>query len=615
MNRTVRNPAILLAIVSLLLSMLSASVEAQQDTRSHRMLELPTDGTSDIQRQVRLMQHLQSMFDPQDRNSKQNGLTPEQLQMLQSLMQSLGDDLPKELPKDLPQDMLPLLQQLAPELARSVQSDPNSRRQAEDLLRQFMKNRQLPRGAGSNGLPMPGNPQRPNNPPQNSTSPNPSNSPTNPEPNSGSNVQPTRNAQPGTDPLPNPVMSDDRLDRIAEEVRRWNERNRASSSNDTNTQPSGSPSSAPTTPGDADGAQQSWDQRLLERLQEQAALARDQAAQRATGPGSNTQSPTATDPSDNSNGPPSRVADLLRQLDSVPLDQLGPSASESTDENNDGRSDAEAAAEIRKRQKEVRDDLKKQGFRRTLNQIVSSAKSEARQAGSNTNGLNGPLAEVINGVGKDLVEIAKDAKIKFREATKSDSQSGSQSSASGNDRSRSGSSGSRSKSNSDHGGIRQATSEFFRDLAGAAAKPEPASATERPDPNSVMDDASSGSFVALTIAAIVLLAVAFLMFRPDGPLGRNSSYEGSHASLPERLRSRADVVAAFHHVALNGSESTEPWWHHRRVLNDFTTRDPRRSEPIAELTEVYEQARYLPEDEALSENQLLKAEQALRQCL
>lgn len=613
MNRTVRNPAIRLAVFSLLLSVLSAYVEAQQETRSHRMLELPTEGTSDIQRQVRLMQHLQSMFDPQDRNSKQNGLTPEQLQMLQSLMESMGDDLSE----DLAQDMLPLLQQLAPELARSVQQDPTSRRQAEQFLRQFMKNRQLPRGAGSNGLPMPGNSQRPKNQSQNSTSPKPSNSATKPEPNSGSNVQPSRNGQRGTDPLPNPVMSDERLDRIAEEVRRWNERNRASSSNNTNTQPSGSPSTSPTTPGDSGGAEQSWDQKLLERLQEQAALARDQAAQRATGPGSNTQSlsPTATDPADNSNGPPSRVADLLRQLDSVPLDQLGPSASESTEENNDERFSAEAAAEIRKRQKEVRDDLKKQGFRRTLNQIVSSAKSEARQAGPNANGLNGPLAEVIDGVGKDLVEIAKDAKIKFREATRSDSQSGSRSSASGNERSRSGSSGSRSKSNSDSGGIRQATSEFFKDLAGAAAKPEPASATERPDPNSVLDDASSGSFVALTIAAIVLMVVAFLMFRPDGPLGRNSSYEGSHASLPERLRSRADVVAAFHHVALNSSESTEPWWHHRRVLNDFTARDPRRSEPIAELTEVYEQARYLPEDEALSENQLMKAEQALRQCL
>ena len=73
--------------------------------------------------------------------------------------------------------------------------------------------------------------------------------------------------------------------------------------------------------------------------------------------------------------------------------------------------------------------------------------------------------------------------------------------------------------------------------------------------------------------------------------------------MAQGLKSRADVIRAFHQL-VKQSRAVSDWWTHRSIVKHFSSQTPQLATAISELAVVYEQARYYPEDVELSQQQL-----------
>ncbi|MEO2024532.1 MAG: DUF4129 domain-containing protein, partial [Fuerstiella sp.] len=80
------------------------------------------------------------------------------------------------------------------------------------------------------------------------------------------------------------------------------------------------------------------------------------------------------------------------------------------------------------------------------------------------------------------------------------------------------------------------------------------------------------------------------------------------------VRTKHDVVNAFHNMALQPSRQVQRWWTHRKVADHMLQDRPEHIQAVKVLTELYEQARYLPEETEFSQEQIQSARQALKQC-
>ncbi|MBL8819267.1 MAG: hypothetical protein JNL58_24765 [Planctomyces sp.] len=112
---------------------------------------------------------------------------------------------------------------------------------------------------------------------------------------------------------------------------------------------------------------------------------------------------------------------------------------------------------------------------------------------------------------------------------------------------------------------------------------------------------------------IALAGVAFVMARLGAPrlFDRLTSSTGHSEPLPQQLRSRRDIIRVFHAMALSPKNSAESWWTHRQVEKQLVQKSPQQSDAVRTLVEVYEQARYLPEELPLPPTQIAAAEQAM----
>lgn len=82
--------------------------------------------------------------------------------------------------------------------------------------------------------------------------------------------------------------------------------------------------------------------------------------------------------------------------------------------------------------------------------------------------------------------------------------------------------------------------------------------------------------------------------------------------MPKTIRTREDVVMAFHVIAARAPEVAATWWTHRRAAHALVEADPKSQAAVETLTVLYEQARYLPRDAAMTPEQLAEASQAVQ---
>lgn len=115
---------------------------------------------------------------------------------------------------------------------------------------------------------------------------------------------------------------------------------------------------------------------------------------------------------------------------------------------------------------------------------------------------------------------------------------------------------------------------------------------------------SSMTIAVLFVAALIGLLV-WLSRRRVAELADATAAQAEwvRTVMAQGLKTRADVVRAFHQL-VKQSRAVSDWWTHRSIVKHFSSQTPQLATAISELAVVYEQARYYPEDVELSQQQL-----------
>ena len=138
---------------------------------------------------------------------------------------------------------------------------------------------------------------------------------------------------------------------------------------------------------------------------------------------------------------------------------------------------------------------------------------------------------------------------------------------------------------------------------------------ESPEVGSLVRRLSAGPWpVAIAFLATLILASLLLARKEAKRVASAAARDDVWVKdiLRLGLRTRADVVRAFHHFALRRPDPIATWWTHRYVAARLSESSPNLRSVIQELTDVYEEARYLPPDVKLSAEQIERVHQALR---
>jgi hypothetical protein len=152
-------------------------------------------------------------------------------------------------------------------------------------------------------------------------------------------------------------------------------------------------------------------------------------------------------------------------------------------------------------------------------------------------------------------------------------------------------------------------------------------ATASPSPRSTQQASSSNEafwlpnpFNARVLEGLVVIAIAgaiaFFAFRYRyrSDQVRRELLELQLAPRIDEIRSRDDVVRAFHALAKQRFKSAQAWWTYGYVTEQFHRALPEHSTPIQTLSGIYEQARYFPIEHQLTTDQIEDAKFALKQC-
>jgi len=165
----------------------------------------------------------------------------------------------------------------------------------------------------------------------------------------------------------------------------------------------------------------------------------------------------------------------------------------------------------------------------------------------------------------------------------------------------------------------------MRDLAGGLLSDKPAANVPSPaaPQNSAVSLMPPGSLSAFdwTPALILggILATLMLLIPAARVIQRRTGQQPElrNSEFPlaaHEIRTRQDIVRAFHQLAKRCSRSVRPWWNHLQLATELSRVIPDRQQTVSELAAVYERARYQPVDHELTPAELSAAQLAIRRC-
>lgn len=272
---------------------------------------------------------------------------------------------------------------------------------------------------------------------------------------------------------------------------------------------------------------------------------------------------------------------------------------------------------------DIRSELEQQGFAQTLRKIVEQAREEslansndspghssdslAMRDGSSP-GQQGSMNRVLDGVRKDLVKSAHEAPLQSVAPDRTPSRA-TPSSAPPPVTER------RSALNT----VTKAAGNLLSDIATAPpSRPAPVRSSNAATTRGSADSQGTGS--RSTVGLLMLLAglglawyfVPHLLAAMNGPRLAESSLGGGMPHID--IRTRGDVIRAFHQYALRPATPAPTWWTHREVERQVADETPALQPAIQTLADLYEQARYLPDDANFTSDQIGTARRALEQC-
>ena len=291
--------------------------------------------------------------------------------------------------------------------------------------------------------------------------------------------------------------------------------------------------------------------------------------------------------------------------------------------------DAASGAGMQRPAMDVRTELEQQGFARTLQKLVEQAREESLVApsgalgassgsgaafdgqaggGGSSAGQQSSMSRIVDGLRKDLIGAA------------TENRSNPPSTSGRTDTARTTPPiSSAIERPSTFNNVTQAANNLLSDIATAPAP--------RPAPIRSPGSISSGGMTVpqesdtrSLFGLLMLLAVLGLVwyFAPQLMAGIGESQRKSSLVVgvihPADIRSRGDVVRAFHQFALRPATMAAEWWTHRAVEQRVAQETPSLQPAIQKLTDLYEQARYLPDDVDFTPDQIGTARQTLEQC-
>ena len=265
-------------------------------------------------------------------------------------------------------------------------------------------------------------------------------------------------------------------------------------------------------------------------------------------------------------------------------------------------------------QMDVRSELEEKGFAQTLQKIVEQSREESRadskassavSAGDNdagkgmSKGLEGSIVRMLDGIREDLVR-------EFSKAPPPPLQP----------------SGTRfaqpppplppstPKPPSTAGNVMKSVGNFFSEIANPPdAKPAQSRPSPTVSPSGASNSQQAGSqSTGPLLMLLVLLGLAWYFL----PQMLTSIQKKSHpvlgtvgGAIPSAaIRTREDVVRAFHRYALQSDMSVPTWWTHREVERQVAEATPTLQPSIQTLANLYEQARYLPDEADFTPEQI-----------
>ena len=284
---------------------------------------------------------------------------------------------------------------------------------------------------------------------------------------------------------------------------------------------------------------------------------------------------------------------------------------------------------------DVRSELEQQGFARTLQKLVEQAREDSLAAPSGASGATGGAMPIIEGSRPGPNELAgrggssagspssmsriMDGLQKGLSDAASESRSNPALPSGRTESARTSPSTSPVERPSTLSNVTKSANNMLSNIVTAPAP--------RPAPVRSTGSASSGGMTVpqggdsrSMIGLLMLLAVLGVVwyFTPQwiaaiGESQRKPSIVGD-VIHPADIRSRVDVVRAFHQFALRPATLAAEWWTHRAVEQQVAQESPALQPAIQTLTDLYEQARYLPDDADFGPDQIGSARQALEEC-
>ena len=167
-------------------------------------------------------------------------------------------------------------------------------------------------------------------------------------------------------------------------------------------------------------------------------------------------------------------------------------------------------------------------------------------------------------------------------------------------------------------------SKFAEQVMEASATSSTSNERERSNPTASptarpFEFSMPSGWLLLFLAATIVGLVSLWMYRRQSVQAtqlavHSISQHGDYIKQPELILNRADVVRAFHQLAYRIAHPLETWSTHRRIVNQVSRTSPEIHSPVRVISEVYEQARYLPSDMELSQDQLASVRKAIQAC-
>lgn len=328
-------------------------------------------------------------------------------------------------------------------------------------------------------------------------------------------------------------------------------------------------------------------------------------------PGSSTNSPDGTSVASSEAGRPVGTSQGNSHNGTGNAAVTGTPSTELTEDNHDATraADAESAEDRLKAQRNERlDDVRdsSKSLRQKLIDIAKLARSESGQTSSSTaessrepsDGLQAVFTDMLAEATKELTEHVDDLVTRERVAR--------------SERGRW-----RSEGRNERGGplgrigrIGDQATEWLADTV----EPETRPVTES-------DAGLSGSGLTESISPVAVFLILltgggiiyWLLHRTADARLVNDGNAG-HSPAPATLRNRQDIVQAFHDLAARCPISIADWWTHDRAATALAVTRPDRTDDVRQLAQLYEQARYLPDESSLSEEQLAAAKAAWLRC-